>query len=126
MATMTINLPNRPKGSKVEVDGLGEFVNGETVELTDEQLDNFEQQQGKSFGEAFKNAYGFEFEGIEFPPDEVDDEEEQATPTPTNQSTTGGSAQAVATTPTTSAQTATTQTSQPKTSSADDEEEGDK
>lgn len=84
MATMTINLPNRPQGSKVEVDGLGEFENGETVELSDEQLDSYERRMGRSFGAAFKNAHGFEFEGVEFPPDEEpEDAEEESTPAPT-------------------------------------------
>lgn len=36
--TVKVNLPNRPQGSMIEVVGLGAFTNGETTELTDDQV----------------------------------------------------------------------------------------
>lgn len=41
MHTISIDLPDLPKGTEVEVDGLGKFENGYTYDITDEQADYF-------------------------------------------------------------------------------------
>jgi len=41
MYEMTIDMDNLAKGADVEVDGLGLFKNGETVEVSDEDAENF-------------------------------------------------------------------------------------
>jgi hypothetical protein len=39
--SVEVNLPNRPKGDGIEILGLGVFPNGETTEISDEQMEYF-------------------------------------------------------------------------------------
>jgi hypothetical protein len=50
MPTVKVNLPNRPKGDKVEVPLLGVFENGTTTEVTQERWDYFTKHEaGKQY-----------------------------------------------------------------------------
>jgi len=42
MYTISINLPDLPEGTEVEVDGLGVFANGSTNDISDELADMFQ------------------------------------------------------------------------------------
>lgn len=41
MFTLTLDLPNLPKGGDLEIDGLGTFQNGSSFEISDEQANAF-------------------------------------------------------------------------------------
>lgn len=43
---LTMDQDNLPKGALVEVPGLGQFENGTTTDLTDEQVQTFRVTQG--------------------------------------------------------------------------------
>ena len=45
MYTIAIDMPNLPKGGKLEIDGLGEFVNGETAEVSDVDADSYQARK---------------------------------------------------------------------------------
>jgi hypothetical protein len=47
MPSVTVNFPNSPAGAVIEVAGLGEFENGGTYDVTDEQVQTFLAVQGK-------------------------------------------------------------------------------
>lgn len=39
--TVKVDMPNLPKGNKVQVHGLGQFENGKAVKVSDEQAETF-------------------------------------------------------------------------------------
>ena len=45
MYTIAIDLPNLPEGSALEIDGLGEFQNGQTFDISDELADTYQARK---------------------------------------------------------------------------------
>lgn len=43
MGTLTINVPGTPEGTLIEVPPFGVFPNGTTTDLTDDDLDKYEE-----------------------------------------------------------------------------------
>ena len=58
MYSLTVNLPYAGLETPVLVDHLGEFVNGTTNEITDEQVAMFETATGQKFLSAMKRSHG--------------------------------------------------------------------
>jgi len=61
MTKITVNLPNRPKGSMVGIPGLGRFENGKEYDVDDKVLRRHAQRKGYMqpktvFGEPLKKA----------------------------------------------------------------------
>jgi hypothetical protein len=64
---VTVNHPARPEGDGIEIPGLGVFPNGKTVEISDEQAENYRHNTA-SFVDvptddrpAYSGAAGVEF-----------------------------------------------------------------
>ncbi len=96
MVQLSINLPQYPEGEEIAIAGLGRFPNGgDAVEIDEDTVAAFEEEQGMSIKDALKNNPGVTVDGQEGktyePPEEEEDTQapeapqapqEQQSPTP--------------------------------------------
>lgn len=58
--TITVDQPNLGEGGLVVITGLGRFKNGEQMEVTDEQVAQYELTSGQKLTDAIEQMYGVE------------------------------------------------------------------
>ena len=56
--TIKIEQPNLPEGEKLSVSDLGELVNGQETEISDDVVNVFEIVTGTTIADAVSNMYG--------------------------------------------------------------------